>query len=84
MRRVTLEVAGATALALAPAGQAQSPVDARTLWADVSIAEIERTLHAIDVDRTAGSDGARAAAAIWIKRSPSTGLHTQLMKPGCF
>jgi len=29
---------------------------------EVSIAEIERTLHAIDVDRTAASDGERASA----------------------
>src|SRR5215467_11920948 len=29
---------------------------------EVSVAEIEKTLHAIDVDRTAASDGERASA----------------------
>lgn len=33
-----------------------------TAASDVSTAEIEKTLHAIDVDRTAASDGERAAA----------------------
>ncbi len=43
-------------------GHAQSPQNTTTVQPEVSVAEIERTLRAIDVDRTSGSDGERAAA----------------------
>src|SRR5438876_11898323 len=33
------------------------------IQAEISVAEIERTLHAIDIDRTSGSAGERSAAA---------------------
>jgi hypothetical protein len=49
-------------LAVAAGGSAQSRVDPKTLQAEVSVAEIERTLHAIDMDRTGGGEGERAAA----------------------
>ena len=49
-------------LATATSGFAQSRVDPKTLQAEVSVAEIERTLHAIDMDRTGGGEGERAAA----------------------
>ncbi len=50
------------ALAVGATGSAQSPADPKAIQAAVSAAEIERTLHAIDVDRTADSPGERAAA----------------------
>ena len=55
------------ALALAAAGPsstgAQTAAQLTHLQAEVSIANIEASLHAIDVDRTAASNGERAAAA---------------------
>jgi N-acetylated-alpha-linked acidic dipeptidase len=47
---------------VAASGSAQAPRAPRSLQAEISIAEVERTLHAIDVDRTAGSAGELAAA----------------------
>ena len=41
---------------------AQSPQQTKAIQSEVSAAEIERTLRAIDVDRTSGSDGERASA----------------------
>jgi hypothetical protein len=53
------------------AGHAQSPQNTTTVQPELSIAEIERTLRAIDVDRTGGSDGERAAAEYRIGCWPS-------------
>src|SRR4051812_27675192 len=45
--------------------------------AEISAAEIERTLHAIDVDRTSGSDGERSAAAFLDRKLTEYGVaHT--------
>jgi hypothetical protein len=56
-----------TAVALAAAGSstpsAQTAPPLTSLQTEVSIGNIEASLHAIDVDRTAASDGERAAAA---------------------
>jgi N-acetylated-alpha-linked acidic dipeptidase len=41
---------------------AQSPPRPSAVESEISAAEIERTLRAIDVDRTSGSDGERASA----------------------
>jgi Peptidase family M28 len=49
-------------LAVAAGGFAQSRVDPKTLGTEVSVTEIARTLHAIDMDRTGGGEGERAAA----------------------
>ena len=78
MTKAILVAAFCAALASSPA-TAQAP-NARSVGREVSVAEIERTLRAIDVDRTAGSDGERAAAeypriASWPSRvsgTPST------------
>jgi len=44
---------------------------------EVSIAEIERTLHAIDVDRTSGSEGERQAADYLARKLAESGVaHT--------
>jgi hypothetical protein len=52
-----------TALLCAPtSGVAQAPPQTTGVQAEVSAAEIERTMRAIDVDRTSGSDGGRASA----------------------
>jgi hypothetical protein len=40
---------------------ARAPQNHKAVQSEVSIVEIERTLHAIDVDRTAASEGERAA-----------------------
>jgi peptidase M28-like protein len=45
---------------------------------EVSIAEIDKTLHAIDVDRTAASDGERAAAEFLDRKLAEYGIaHTK-------
>src|SRR6516164_5198779 len=45
---------------------------------EVSIAEIDKTLHAIDVDRTAASDGERAAAEYLDRKLAEYGIaHTR-------
>jgi hypothetical protein len=68
----------AASLALTPLGQSRAPVDPKTLMSEVSIAEIEKTLHAIDVDRTAGSDGERAAAEFLDRTLTAYGIaHTK-------
>ena len=43
-------------------GHSQSPQGASAVKAEVSAAEINRTLRAIDLDRTSGSEGERASA----------------------
>lgn len=50
------------AILLCWGADARSAQDTKAVGSEVSIAEIERTLRAIDVDRTAGSDGERTAA----------------------
>lgn len=62
MKHLVLLLSFAGSIAVAPGAQAPSAADPKTLLTEVSPAEIERTLHAIDVDRTAASDGERAAA----------------------
>jgi hypothetical protein len=62
MIRILVLLALAASLSATSQGPGRVPVDPKTLMPEVSIAEIEKTLHAIDVDRTAGSDGERAAA----------------------
>lgn len=71
MTRILVLFALTTSIAVTSQGQGRAPVDPKTLMPEVSIAEIERTLHAIDVDRTAGSDGERAAAD-YLDRALST------------
>src|SRR5262245_52755869 len=45
--------------------------------AEISVAEIERTLHALDFDRTSGSDGERSAAAFLDRKLTEYGVaHT--------
>jgi N-acetylated-alpha-linked acidic dipeptidase len=57
--------------------RAQVSRDSADIQSDVSIAEIERTLRAIDVDRTSGSDGERAAAAYLDRKLSEYGIaHT--------
>lgn len=77
---MTRLAAGLTAVGLlcGPlSGLAQAPVDPRTLQAEVSLAEIEQTLHALDLDRTAGSEGERAAAAYLSRKLSDYGIsHT--------
>jgi hypothetical protein len=64
------------ALASSPA-TAQAP-NARSVGKEVSVAEIERTLRAIDVDRTAGSDGERASAEYLDHKLAESGIrHTK-------
>ena len=55
-------------------GYAQSTRDTNVVRSEVSIAEIERTLHAIDVDRTSGSDGERASAAYLDRKLAEYGI----------
>ncbi len=58
-------------------GQAQSPQGATSVPAEISIAEIDRTLHALDVDRTSGSEGERASAAYLARKLAEYGVaHT--------
>jgi N-acetylated-alpha-linked acidic dipeptidase len=60
------------------AAHAQSPLNTKTVQAEVSIAEIERTLRAIDVDRTAASDGERSAAEYLNRKLAEYGIaHTK-------
>lgn len=52
----------------------QSPVDPRRLQAEVSAADIERTLRALDVERTAGSEGERTAADYLVRKLTEFGI----------
>jgi len=62
-------------MSLATLSVGQTP--SATVQSEISIAEIERTLHAIDVDRTSGSDGERAAAAYLDRKLAEYGVaHT--------
>jgi hypothetical protein len=45
------------------AAAVQAPADTARIQAEIASANIEASLHALDVDRTAGSDGERTAAA---------------------
>ena len=59
------------------AGHAQSTGTAKVVQSEVSAAEIERTLRAIDVDRTSGSDGERASAEYLDRKLAEYGIaHT--------
>src|SRR5438874_3664227 len=53
----------ALVLAVATGTFAQSGTDPRAVGKQIDIAEIDRTLKAIDVDRTSGKDGERQSAA---------------------
>src|SRR5437867_1814164 len=59
---------------------AAAPVDLARLNAvqgEISIAEIERTLHALDVDRTSGGEGERSSAAYLDRKLSEYGVaHT--------
>ena len=61
-RTSAVVLVSALAFSMTGPGYAQSLPTPRSLQPEISIADIERTLRAIDVDRTAGSDGERAAA----------------------
>lgn len=59
-------------------GHARSPQTATAIQSEVSIAEIERTLRAIDVDRTGASEGERAAAEYLDRKLTEYGIaHTK-------
>ncbi|HWW86439.1 MAG TPA: hypothetical protein VNZ26_22750, partial [Vicinamibacterales bacterium] len=59
-------------------GRAPFAENATVARSEVSIAEIERTLRAIDVDRTAASDGERAAAEYLDRKLTEYGIaHTK-------
>ena len=59
------------------AGHVQSPQNTKGVQSEVSAAEIERTLRAIDVDRTSGSDGERASAEYLDRKLAEYGIaHT--------
>ena len=59
------------------AGRAQSAQNANAVQSEVSAAEIGRTLRAIDVDRTSGSDGERASAEYLARKLAEYGIaHT--------
>lgn len=68
---------GATAVALAvspilvswTSGRAQSAQNTNVVQSEVSAAEIDRTLRAIDVDRTSGSNGERASAELTLAKT---------------
>jgi N-acetylated-alpha-linked acidic dipeptidase len=77
MTRVVLLLTVIGILAAATSGLAQSRVDPKALQAEVSATEIERTLHAIDLDRTGGSEGERAAAEYLDRKLAEYGIvHT--------
>jgi N-acetylated-alpha-linked acidic dipeptidase len=64
-------------LVSARSGRAQPAQRANAVGLEVSAAEIERTLHAIDVDRTSGSDGERASAEYLARKLAEYGIaHT--------
>jgi len=56
------------------AGRSQAAAGPKAIQAEVSIANIEATLHAIDVDRTAASDGERAAVGYIDRALTSYGI----------
>jgi hypothetical protein len=56
------------------AGRSQTASSPQAIRTEVSIANIEATLHAIDVDRTAASDGERAAAGYLDRTLASYGI----------
>ena len=59
------------------AAHTQSPQNTKGVQSEVSAAEIERTLRAIDVDRTSGSDGERASAEYLDRKLAEYGIaHT--------
>ena len=61
-RAVAAALTVAAILVSWPSARAQSAQDPKALQREVSAVEIDRTLRAIDVDRTSGSDGERASA----------------------
>jgi N-acetylated-alpha-linked acidic dipeptidase len=70
-------------------GHAQSAQNTSVVQSEVSAAEIERTLRAIDVDRTSGSDGERASAEYLDRKLAEYGIahttygsHAYLSWPG--
>jgi hypothetical protein len=71
----TLAVAALSGILCLPASaRAQAPSGAGPVQADVSIAEIARTLRALDRDRTAGSEGERAAAEYLVTKLSEYGI----------
>jgi len=69
MRALALALASTVVLA------AQAPTDPAAVGRQIDIAEIERTLHAIDVDRTSGGEGERQSAAYLEKKLDEYGVH---------
>jgi N-acetylated-alpha-linked acidic dipeptidase len=76
---------GATAVALTvspilaswTSDRAQSAQNTNAVQLEVSAAEIDRTLRAIDVDRTSGSNGERASAEYLVRKLAEYGIaHT--------
>ena len=63
LARVTWSIVMVAAVAARPLGQSQPVGALKAIQSEVAIANIEATLHAIDLDRTAASDGERAAVA---------------------
>lgn len=74
---IALAFAVASAIALMPRGPA-APVDPGSVGKQVDVAEIEKTLHAIDVDRTSGGEGERQSAAYLEQKLTEYGVkHTR-------
>jgi hypothetical protein len=71
-------VLSALALAIASGAFAQTPADPRAVGKEIDIAEIDRTLKAIDVDRTSGKDGERRSAVYLERKLAEYGVkHTR-------
>ena len=68
----------AVVLAVATGTFAQSGTEPRAVGKQIDIAEIDRTLKAIDVDRTSGKDGERQSAAYLERKLTEYGIeHTR-------
>ncbi len=74
---VTAALTGAAILVPWTSGRAQQRQNTNPIRTEVSASEIDRTLRAIDVDRTSGSDGERAAAQYLDRKLSEYGIaHT--------
>src|SRR6266478_2180897 len=71
-------VAAVFAFTLAAVGFPQPRTEPRSIGKQIDIAEIDRTLKAIDVDRTSGKDGERQSAAYLERKLREYGIeHTR-------
>src|ERR1041384_2626355 len=76
-RRIRRRCASSMVMVMSLATLSVGQTPSATVQSEISLAEIERTLHAIDVDRTSGSDGERAAAAYLDRKLAEYGVaHT--------